>query len=337
MKALVYSATRRLELQDLPMPVARDGECLVRVRTVGVCGSDLDGFLGRSKKRVPPLVLGHEFSGEVAGVGAGVTDLRVGDAVAVYPLIPCWRCVYCQTQRHQICPERKVFGLDFHGGLAEFVAAPRPCLFPLPTGMSQVEGALVEPLANAVHVLSSCPEVKDRTGLIYGAGPIGVFIFLVARHVGARRLAVVDVNARRLEILENLGAELIVDASREDPVQRILAWSRGGVDFAIDAVGKTVCRQNCIAAAGAGSTVVWIGLNEDAGEIDGRAIVTREISVRGSYAYGFEDFREALDLLAQRVIPYGVFVSRHTLDEGQAVFEELADGRSALLKALFTL
>jgi L-iditol 2-dehydrogenase len=336
-KALVYTATRRLELQDIPAPRARDGECLVRVRAVGVCGSDLDGFLGRSKKRVPPLVLGHEFSGEIAEIGAGVTDLQVGDAVAVYPLIPCWRCVYCQTQRHQICPERKVFGLDFHGGLAEFVSAPRVCLFPLPPGMTQIEGALVEPLANAVHVLSSCPEVKDRTGLVYGAGPIGVFVFLMARHLGARRLAVVDVNARRLEILEKLGAELIVDASREDPVHRILAWSGGGVDFAVDAVGKAVSRQNCIATAAPGSTVVWIGLNEDAGEIDGRAIVTREISIKGSYAYGFEDFRRALELLAQKAIPYGAFVSRHTLDEGQAVFEDLAGGRSAILKALFAL
>src|SRR5438552_13945194 len=104
MRALVYTAPRELELQDVPTPRLQSGTALVRVRAVGVCGSDLEGFLGKSRKRVPPLVLGHEFSGEIAELGPGIRDFRVGDRVAVYPLIPCGRCRYCALGRQHICP-----------------------------------------------------------------------------------------------------------------------------------------------------------------------------------------------------------------------------------------
>ncbi|PYV15073.1 MAG: hypothetical protein DMG21_16165 [Acidobacteria bacterium] len=125
MRALVYTAPRHLEIQDLPSPEPKPGEFLVRVRAAGVCGSDLDGFLGKSKKRVPPLVLGHEFSGEIVNSGNGAPDFCAGDRVAVFPLISCGQCSYCRSSRHHICPARRVYGLDFHGGLAECVSAGR--------------------------------------------------------------------------------------------------------------------------------------------------------------------------------------------------------------------
>ena len=205
MKALVYTAPRRVELQELPEPPVNPNEVLVGIRAVGVCGSDLEGFLGRSKKRVPPLVLGHEFCGEIVKIGKDICGFRVGDAVAVYPLVTCGQCEYCKSQRHQICPARKVYGLDRHGALAEYVSAPEGCLFRIPPGMTFQEGALVEPLANALHVLERCPALEGKTGLVYGGGPIGLLVFWAAKHFGLRRVAVVDLNPRRLAIFEKLG------------------------------------------------------------------------------------------------------------------------------------
>src|SRR5690349_613775 len=132
MKALVYTAPRRLEMLELADPAPKDGEVLVRVRAAGVCGSDLHGFLGRSKKRVPPLILGHEFTGEVAGSKDSAWDIALGDAVAVYPIVSCGTCEYCASEREHLCPSRRVYGLDFHGGLAEYAAVPSRCLFPIP-------------------------------------------------------------------------------------------------------------------------------------------------------------------------------------------------------------
>lgn len=337
MKALVYTAPRRVELQDLPEPPVRANECRVRVRAAGVCGSDLDGFLGRSKKRIPPLVLGHEFSGEIVETGREISDLQVGDAVAVYPLLACGQCVYCRSERHQICPNRKVYGLDFHGALAEYVSAPRQCLFRLPAGMSFLEGALVEPLANALHVMANFPAMEGKTGLIYGAGPIGLFVFLVAKHLGARRLAVVDLNPHRLAVLKSLGADLVIDASQQNPVEAILRWAEGGVDFSVDAVGRSICRQNALACTAPGGKMVWIGLSEDLCEIDGRAIVTRELEIKGSYAYGLQDFARSIAMIAQRILPLDSFIYETTLEQGQAVFEELASGQSPLVKAVFRI
>lgn len=329
MKALVYTAPRQLEMLELADPVPKDGEVLVRIRAAGVCGSDLHGFLGRSKKRVPPLVLGHEFAGEV---------VAQGDAVAVYPIVSCGTCEYCASEREHLCPARQVFGLDFHGGLAEYVAVPRRCLFPIPASISFVAGSLVEPLANAVHVVTRCPEVRGRIGLVYGAGPIGMLCAFVARHQGARRIIMVDRNAHRLAKLRELAADITIDSSRQDPVSALLEHSGGrGVDFAIDAVGNVECRQNSITCTASGGTVICIGLEEEVCAVDTRPVVTREVDVRGAYAYSRSDFAEALSMLDRKLLPWSLLVTNASLAQGQAIFDDLASGQSSILKAVFEI
>lgn len=338
MRALVYTAPHRVEMLDLTDPIPKAGEVLVRVRAAGVCGSDLHGFLGRSKKRVPPLVLGHEFSGEVVATGDGASGVQPGDAVAIYPIVSCGACEYCATEREHLCPARQVYGLDFHGGLAEFVTARAGCLFRIPPSLSFVEGSLVEPLANAVHVVKRCPGVPGRSVLVYGAGPIGMLCAFVAKQCGAGPVVVVDRNPHRLARMNELGADLTVDAAHGDPVPAILEWTGGrGVDFAIDAVGNTQCRQNCIACTASGGTIVCIGLEEEVCAVDTRSIVTRELDVRGAYAYSRLDFAEALSMLDRKLLPWQKLVTRTRLTQGQAIFDDLASGHSSILKAVFEI
>ena len=329
MKALVYTAPRRLEMLELPDPRPKWDEVLVKVRAGGVCGSDLHGFLGRSKKRVPPLILGHEFSGEVA---------QTGDTVAVYPIVSCGTCEYCTTDRENLCSVRRVYGLDFDGGLAEFASVPTRCIFPIPPSMSFVEGSLVEPLANAIHVLDKCSPVRGRTVLVYGAGPIGMLCAFVARQSGARSVAVVDRNVHRLAKTRELAADLTIDASDEDPVNVVREWTAGrGVDFAIDAVGNKQCRENSMACTASGGTVVCIGLEEEVCAVDTRAVVTRELNVKGAYAYTRANFAEAISMLERRLLPWQPLVTKASLSEGQAIFDDLAAGNSAILKAVFEI
>jgi L-iditol 2-dehydrogenase len=338
MKGLVYTAPRRLEMLELADPVPKNGEVLVRVRAAGVCGSDLHGFLGRSKKRVPPLVLGHEFCGEVAANQAGLSGIAPGDAVAVYPIISCGTCEYCASEREHLCSARRVYGLDLHGGLAEYVAVPRRCLFPIPASMSFVEGSLVEPLANAVHVVRRCPDVLGRTGLVYGAGPIGMLCAFVAKQRGARVVIMVDRNAHRLAQLKELAADVIIDSSEHDPVASVLNETGGrGVDFAIDAVGNVECRQNSITCTATGGTVLCIGLEEEVCSVDTRPLVTREVDVRGAYAYSRSDFAEALSMLDRKLLPWSRVVTNTSLAQGQAIFDDLASGHSSVLKAVFEI
>ena len=337
MKALVYTAPRTLELQDLPSPHNGPSDALVQVRASGVCGSDLDGFLGRSRKRIPPLVLGHEFSGEIAQLGNEVPDFRVGDRVAVYPLVVCGQCRYCVSGREQICPDRKVYGLDFHGGLAEYVAAPGRSLFHLPEPLNFVEGALVEPLANALHVINSVPAIEGATGVIFGGGPIGTMVFWAAKYFGARGVAVVEVNPHRIVRLRHLGVDFVIDGSH-DPVRSLFEWTHGsGADFAVDAVGKPECRANTVRSLSPGGVAVWIGLSGDEAEIDGRAVVTRELEVKGSYAYRRDDFARAISILAEGKLPVHAFVDERRLESGQSSFEALATGKSSVMKLVFSI
>jgi L-iditol 2-dehydrogenase len=323
---------------DLSDPAPKAGEVLVRVRATGVCGSDLHGFLGRSKKRVPPLVLGHEFCGEVAANQAGLSGIRPGDAVAVFPIISCGTCEYCASEREHLCPARQVYGLDFHGGLAEYVAVPSRCLFPIPASMSFVEASLVEPLANAVHVVKRCPDVHGRMGLVYGAGPIGMLCAFVAKQRGARVVMMVDRNAHRLARLKELSADITIDSSQQDPVASVFEQTGGrGVDFAIDAVGNVECRQNSITCTASGGTVICIGLEEEICPVDTRPLVTREVDVRGAYAYSRSDFAEALSMLDRKLLPWNRVVTNASLAQGQAIFDDLASGHSSVLKAVFEI
>jgi L-iditol 2-dehydrogenase len=337
-KALVYTQPYRLEVRDLPDPVLRSNEALVQTRAVGVCGSDLHGFSGRSKRRVPPLVLGHEFSGEIAATGSDISRFKAGDKVIVYPLVFCGLCEYCLRNWQQLCVSRKLFGLDFHGAMAEYVAVPEDCIIPLPSGLSYSAGALVEPLAVGLHVLEQCSNVAGKTGLIYGAGGIGLLTYLSARQMGASSLAVVDRNPHRLEKIKELGADLTVNANEQDPVEMVLAWTRGrGVDFAVDAVGVRASQLNTIACTASGGTVVVVGLVDSTCEIDFQRIILRELRIRGSYAYTKPEFQQALSWIAQGVIPAEKFVSEASLWDGQKVFEELTTGSSKLTKVILTI
>jgi len=336
-KALVYTRPGELELQDRPIPGLKPGEVLVRVRATGVCGSDLDGFLGRSKARVPPLVLGHEFSGIVEKTHNG-SKLCAGQRVAVYPLIVCGRCRYCLAGRHQICPNRKVYGLDLDGALAEYVSAPEQCLFALPAQMTYVEGSLVEPLANALHVLRRCPPLDGQTGVVYGAGPIGIFVLWASKQHGAARVAAVDLNSRPLAKAAELGADLVLNAAEQDVPCAVLEWTDDlGADFAIDAVGSSECRMNSVRSLAPGGTAVWIGLSGGMAEIDGTAVVRREVEIKGSYAYDFDDFGNALSLLGDKKFPVDRVITRSSLADGQSVFEDLASGITGLMKVVFEI
>lgn len=338
MKALVYTAPARVEALEWTQPAAGPGEALVRVRAAGVCGSDLHGYLGRSAQRVPPMILGHEFSGEIVALNGNSAATRVGERVAVYPLLTCNECRYCRSGRHYICPQRRVYGLHLNGALAEYVAVPANCLFALPSELSFVEGALAEPLANALHAVDHCGEIAGREGVIYGAGTIGLMILWAARRQGAARLTIVDKNPQRLEKALALGADAALHPDNDNAGAAVRASTQGvGADFTVDAVGNQACRLAALALTAPGGTSVWVGLEEAACPIDGVDLVRREIAIKGCYAYSREDFARALRILSERAFPVDTLVDTFRLEQGAEVFAQLVAPNCALTKAVFCL
>ena len=205
MKALVYLGPRRMELQDLPEPSPAPGEVRVRMRASAICGSDLHGFREASPRRVPPLVMGHEAVGDIDAVGDEVDPSVVGSRVVAMPLVPCGTCPRCLEGRSNLCPQRRLMGMSFPGAFAEAFSIPANQVVAMPESLADERGALVEPLANAVHAVARSVGAGDDV-LVIGAGAIGLFAARTALLDGARRAFVVDKLPSRLRLAAGLGA-----------------------------------------------------------------------------------------------------------------------------------
>lgn len=324
MKVLAYPAWDTLEIRDIPAPQAGPGEAVVRVAAVGICGSEVEAVASRSPRRTPPLVLGHEFCGEVESVGPGVTEVRPGDRVAANSLVSCERCDDCRRGVPHLCPERQVFGMNRPGAFAERVAAPVRALLPLPERVSPLQGALVEPLANGVHVWSMVRPRFPETVVVIGCGAIGLMALQVAKAGGAMRLVAVDTNDGRLAMAHAVGAEPLFNPTRDAVVTEVRAFTKGrGADVAIDAVGTPAARRTAVEVVRPGGEVVWIGLHDDASEVSGRDVVLGERRISGSYAVTYSDLQSAIALFAHGKIDIDPWIRPFALDDGARVFRDL--------------
>lgn len=335
MRALVYTANHKVELQQLPDPAPKPDEVVVRVREAGVCGSDVLGFLGKSKKRIPPLILGHEFAGEIASVGSNVKDLKPGARVAVMPLMACGACVDCRKGRSSVCEKRTLLGMTHPGAFAEYTAAPRSGVHPIPDSMDFLSASMIEPLATPLNLFDNHLRGTAETVAVFGAGTQGTLALQVAKVFGAKQLFSIDVHDGRLATAKRLGATPL-NAKAGDPVAAILAATGGrGCDLAVDAAGISATRQQAIKVAARGGMVALIGLSDYATELDCADVINREIAVHGIYGYTAETYRHALRVVAEKRVDVTSWVQGFPLEEGQKLFERLVSSPGEIVKASF--
>jgi L-iditol 2-dehydrogenase len=251
MKAMRLYGPHDMRLEDIPEPEPGPREALVRVRAVGVCGSDMHYYVdGRMGRAVPefPFVLGHEFAGEIAALGPGVDGPPVGTPVAVDPAIPCGQCEVCLSGNPNCCPNvRFPSSPPFQGALCEFFTHPAHLCIPLPDALNFADGAMLEPLGVAVHAVALAKVRPADTVVVLGAGPIGLLVLQVALHSGASAVYLTEPIAERRALAVELGATAVCDSVAVDPVAWLLEQTGGrGVDIAIeaawggDAVGQAV-------------------------------------------------------------------------------------------------
>jgi 2-desacetyl-2-hydroxyethyl bacteriochlorophyllide A dehydrogenase len=336
-KALVYTEVRKLEFKDWPDPELSPGEALVRVGGVGVCGSDVHGWLGHGRGRVPPLVLGHEMAGVVERVEDGERTAKPGDHVAVYPLVGCDQCAYCAAGRECLCRRKRLLGMHISGGFAEYLKAPAKNLYPVPERLGPARGALVEPLANALHFVRSAD--RDRgPAAILGAGPIGLLILEVARQTDfapAGRIAVVEVNPNRSEIARRHGAGLTLNPKDADALERLEQFfGEDGCSTVFDAAGFSATRQTALRLVKSGGLIVLAGLGEAETSMDFIEVIRREVRLAGVYGYSREEFQVAAQWVAEGRLNFEGWVSEAPLADGQKVFEDLVRPDSGLVKVI---
>src|SRR5690606_39177451 len=205
MNAMIYSDWKRLEIGPVPEPVPRAGELLVRVAACGICGSELEAFKKRSPRRRPPLVLGHEFCGEVVSVPPRGDPGWIGRKVVANAIVSCGHCHQCQRGNSHLCINRELFGLDRPGGVAQAGDVPEQAVLEWPTGLEAQQACLAEPLANGVHIVRLCESLAPTNVLVIGAGAIGLLCQQAFQTMLGAKVAVADVRPDRLQIAHELG------------------------------------------------------------------------------------------------------------------------------------
>lgn len=330
---------RQFRLVDEPAQDPGPGELQVRVEAVGICGSDMHSYSEGAVGDTPclyPMVLGHEPAGVVTRTGAGVTGWQAGDLVACEPALFCYHCELCQAGRHNLCSHMRFLSTPGHPGFfRETVNLPAENVLALPRGLTASDGALVEPLAVALHSLKLAPPALGETAVVFGAGPIGLLTVAALRLAGAGRVWVVEPLAHRREMAARLGADAALDPA-QDAVAAILADTRGrGADLVLDCAAKADTANDCLRVARAGGRVVYTGIGTELRvPMDVHTWRRKELAlwqVRRSNREG----HAAVDLLARHPKLLGPLVTHaRALDQiGQAfaLVESYADGVGKLV------
>jgi len=303
MRAYVWKNTDVAEVQDMPVPVPEKDQALIRVGVGGICGSDLTIISGKHPRAKAPLILGHEFMGRVERLPEAYSGaLRPGQRVTVEPLLACGTCRPCRGGNRHVCRNLRLLGVETHGGFAEFAAAPVNKVFPLADSVSDREGAMIEPLAVAVHGVDAGKPSPGDSIVVFGAGPIGLLCALVARTWGDHRVLLFERDGERIARARNLGLE-VVDSSAADPVEAVMDFTGGeGADVTIDAAGVPAVGSLLIPVTGIKGRIVVVALHKSPCEVFFRQLSYGEQTILGTRIYAAGDFARALRLVEEKRI-----------------------------------
>ena len=340
MKALVLEEYGRFAYTDVPDPEMRDEDVLIAVKACGICGSDAHGMDGSTGRRQPPIIMGHEASGVIAGTGANVTGWTQGDRVTFDSTIYCNKCTFCGQGRVNLCDDRRVLGVscdDYrqHGAFAEYVAVPQHILYALPDAVSFEQAAMVEPVSIALHAVKRAGVSGNDTAVVVGTGMIGLFVVQCLSALGCGRIVAVDIDESKLGLAKELGAEIALKADACNVVEEINKLTGGrGADLALEVVGATPTVQTAVKCVRKGGSVVLVGNVSPTVELPLQVAVTRELTIYGSCASAGE-YAECLDLIAGGKVSTDALMSAAApLADGAAWFQRLYDKEPGLMKVV---
>ncbi|MEM9324257.1 MAG: galactitol-1-phosphate 5-dehydrogenase [Bacteroidota bacterium] len=340
MRALVLTQPNILELQEVEDPTPKDDEVLIRVESVGICGSDVYGMTGASGRRIPPLIMGHEGSGTIEQVGSAVTHWKVGQRVTfdstVYPLDD-W---YTHKGQYNLSDGREVLGVsceDYrrHGAFAEFLTVPGHILVELPENVSFDHAALVEPSAVALHGIKLSGVQADESALVVGTGIIGLFVVQLLKWVGCETIIAIDIDDNKLKMAQQLGATHTINAADKSLPESMLGLTEGrGADHAFEVVGINDTFSIALKNVRKGGTVTVLGNISKEVNFPLQYVVTRQIKVQGSCGICGE-YPEVLELMSRGVLDLDTMISvTAPLDEGISLFDRLGKREAGMLKVV---
>lgn len=340
MKALVLDKYKELNYRDFPAPVIKSNEVLVKVKACGICGSDIHGMDGSTGRRQPPIIMGHEASGEIAEIGSEVQGWSLGDRVTfdstIYPLND-W---YTLQGRYNLSDNRQVLGVsppDFkkHGAFAEYVSVPAHILHKVPENVSFEQASMVEPVAVAAHAINISKIQPGQSAVVIGAGMVGMFVVKMLEIAGASPIIAIDIDDAKLELAKDFGASHTINSTNKNLSEKVLELTKNrGADFGFEVVGISETVNICINSLRKGGKAVLVGNINPEITIPLQKIVTTELSLLGSCAINGE-YEVVLDLMASGKVSVDKMISAVApLSEGASWFKRLYNKEPGLNKVI---
>lgn len=308
MKAAVYHGPSDTRIEEVDKPECPQDGVVIKVKAVGICGSDVRTHYGGSHKIIPPMIMGHEATGEVVEVGARHDVLKVGDRVAMAPGIFCGRCYYCENGMTTMCENLVELAFQYPGGFAEYMPIPgvaftRGRIVAIPNGLSFEHAAVCEPPSSCIMAQERANVCLGESVVIFGAGPIGCSHIQVARTRGASKIILIDVSSERLEMAKNFKADFYINAGDEDPVQKVRDLTNGlGADKLIVAAPSALAQKQAVEICRRRGTIILFGglpSDNPYTELDGNLIHYRDILIMGHYGQEKRHVQQSLDMMSR--------------------------------------
>ena len=307
----VMTAPGEIMFRQIPVPKAGEGQILIRIRMIGICGSDIHVYHGKHPFTTYPVTQGHEVSGEIVALGQGVEGFRLGQKVTVEPQVFCGKCHPCTHGKYNLCEELKVMGFQTTGVASTYFAVDASKVTPLPESLSFEEGAMIEPLAVAVHAVRRFGEVEGKKVAVLGAGPIGNLVAQSAKALGADTVMVTDVSDYRLELAKRCGADVTVNTAGEDFGQAMVrCMGPDKADVIYDCAGSNVTMNQAIRCARKGSVIILVAVFADMATVDLAVLNDHELDLNTTMMYRHEAYVTAIELVEQGKVQLRPLMSR---------------------------
>lgn len=335
----VMTAPKEIIFREIDIPEVGDDEVLIKIKKIGICGSDIHVYHGTHPFTSYPVTQGHEVSGEVVEVGKNVSKVKAGDRVTIEPQVRCGKCYPCRHGKYNLCEELKVMGFQTTGTASEYFKAPALNVTKLPDDMDYSKGAMIEPLAVAVHAISRAGDIRGKRVSVIGAGPIGNLVAQSAKAMGAERVMLSDVSDYRLSLGKKVGIDAVYNTRETDyNADLIDCFGPDKADIIYDCAGNDITMNSAIRSARKGSTIILVAVYAGMANVDLAVLNDHELDLNTTMMYRHEDYEKAIELVNEKKIDLESLMSNtFPFREYQKAYEYIDQNREKAMKVLIDL
>ena len=336
MKQQLMIAPGNIIFRDIAIPEVNENQVKIKMMCIGICGSDIHVYHGKHPFTSYPVTQGHEVSGEVVEVGAAVKQFKPGDKVTVEPQITCGKCYPCRHGKYNLCEELKVMGFQDVGMASEYFVVDASKVTSIPQDMTYGQGAMIEPLAVAVHAVKQFGDMKGMNVVVLGAGPIGNLVAQTAKGMGAAKVMITDVSDYRLMIAKHCGIDVTVNTAKSDFNEAMLgAFGPDKADVIYDCAGNNITMNQAIRHARKGSVIVLVAVFSSMAEVDLAVANDHELDIKSTMMYRHEDYVDAIRLVNDKKVQLEPLITKvFPFEQYKAAYEYIDENREKAMKII---